>query len=74
MGARGLSSPESWEKEDLAPQIPKVAHNFFRWSDNTESELTGSAVAIDVKKRCPKNKNVKNAIFVKRIKNVKTVE
>ena len=32
-------------KGGFSPQIPKVVHNFFRWSGNTESELTGSAVA-----------------------------
>jgi len=45
IGARGLSPPKSQKKKDLAPQIPRVVHNFFA-GVVTLTELTGSAVAL----------------------------
>jgi len=43
IGARGLS-PQIMEKNDLAPQIPRMVYIFFA-GVVTLTELTGSAVA-----------------------------
>src|SRR6218665_874785 len=44
IGARGAKPPKSRKRKDLAPQIPRVVHNFFA-GVVTLTELTGSAIA-----------------------------
>src|SRR6218665_882605 len=41
----GDKPPKSLKKKDLTPIFQRWYIIFFRWSGNTESELTGSAVA-----------------------------